>query len=285
MRPPPASRRRAAAGFTLIEMATAAALGSLILAALFSAYIQFRRQIRSLQLRSEVQQSVRFGMSALTRDLSMAGYGLQVPLSRLPQWINWVSNFTNNPIVLSGGGSAPDTLLMAAAYTCATVLSNSPAAKATQLVVASGGGANFANSSCRVVYIGRCELARVTAVNGNTLTVSTDPSISAGLKYAHAAGEPVELVQVLRYSIAPPESGWQIGSYLKREDFSGNTTAWYQSGVTDGLEDLQATRTGAVVRVALRGVSRSPERGWRDPVFGDSFRRITLTNTVFMRNL
>lgn len=72
--PPSAARRRASAGFTLVELMVAMVLGLLLTAAVTSLFVANKRNYRRNNLVAEMQDNARFAMQALVGDLAMAGF-------------------------------------------------------------------------------------------------------------------------------------------------------------------------------------------------------------------
>jgi type IV pilus assembly protein PilW len=71
---------RASAGFTLIEMLIALAIGSVLLASVYTFYINQKRLYDMREQVAEMQQNARAGIALMVRDIRMAGYNpLGVP--------------------------------------------------------------------------------------------------------------------------------------------------------------------------------------------------------------
>lgn len=285
------TRRRAGgapgpgAGFTLTEVLVAVLLGVMVIAGATTAYIQYRRMIISQQINAEVQATLRTAAMYLVRDLTMAGYGLDLTSVRLQQWITWVPNFTANPLVTQGSGSAADTITMAAAYDRLASLAAAVASGANTITLSSTDAAKFNTAEKRLIYIGGSELARITAINSGTLTISTHPTSARGLKYSYTAGAPVELVRAVTYSVDLTTAGSGLPYQFKREDYTSDTQYWYQNVLTAGIDDLQAERVGNVFTITLRARSTTVDPLYRDPATGSHFRRANLTLRVVPRNL
>ena len=270
-------------GMTLAEMMIGMLLGMVIIAAMLAAYIQYQRTIASTRFMREVQQNSRFAMAAMDREIAMTGYGLPIADSQLSTWIPWVSGFTANPSIVQGASGAPDGITVAAAYDRVSSLASATAAGATTITVPSGQGSLFSPSNRRVVFIGRCELARITGVSGDTLTVSRSPTSSVGLRRAHAADAPVEIVRVVSFALGT-STNVPVPRRLERTDNGVGGTNWYDRTVAGGIEDLQFSQSGAVLTVVLRARSEYPDRWYTHPVFNDQFHRETVTNSIPLRN-
>jgi len=77
------THRRRQAGFTLIEMMVALAIGALVIAAVFMLGGASARHFQEQQRVGVTQRSVRMAMSRLTRDVQLAGY-MHVPSEQAP---------------------------------------------------------------------------------------------------------------------------------------------------------------------------------------------------------
>jgi prepilin-type N-terminal cleavage/methylation domain-containing protein len=273
-------------GFTLLEVLVASTLALLVMGGVMSAFIQYQRSMEKQRLVNDVQGNLRVALSYLTRDISMAGYGLDLEDDELPVWITWVVGFTENPMIeddLSGG---TDSISVAAAferYSSTTV--NAPAGSTT-ITVEPGTTDKFNTMEKSVIYVGRCELARITAIMDNTLTITTNPDgVAKGLQFDYPAGSPIELVEVRTYSIGTPDTGAGPEPCLERNPNNEDEYYWFQNVITTGIDDFQVSKEDALVTVLLQGRSRDVDTMYTDPIYGDAHRRIAITNKVFMRNI
>ena len=275
LHPRPGNRR----GFTLTELLIASAVATVVIAAILSTYVNMRRRIVSQQILADVYQNVRFASTYLSRDLAMAGYGLaEVPFNQLNAWITWVPGFTVNPLITQG---TSDSVVLAGAFDRNSTLGADVSAGATSITVASGDGAKFSDARRRVIYVGRSELARVTAVNGDTLNVSIAPTTLRGLRRSYPSGAPVEMVCAYRYSVQPATE--EHPAFLRRENLGTSNATIQQEMITEGIENLQLQRVDDTVQMAIRGVATRPDETVTDGA--DPLRRVTVTNAVSLRNL
>ena len=270
--------RRKTAGFTLVEMMIAVFIMALLMTAVISSFIQYRYSLKAQRLTVDVQGNTHAALDILARDISLTGYGLNMVDSELDEWITWVSPLTSNPQIDQSGDS--DTLIIAGAYDRASSLLAGVADGSTQITVSSGDMDHFDTSTRRLIYIGRTELARIEAISGNSLTISTHPTKSIGLEFAHQANEPVEVVKVYTYQVR--DSGTL--PYLERDDNTGNGFFWLNNAVAIGIENLQVEQNGNMLSFSCRGRTLQPDHRWTDPDFGDNFRRETMTSSTYMRN-
>lgn len=286
MRAPRLPRPSDRAGFTLVELLIALLISSLVLGTVFSLFSQYRRGLRRQQNLSEIQQNLRFGFAQLARDLAMAGYGMTGQGARYPlaRWIPWVNNLTANPTIVSGGATGSDRITMVAAYDRLTRVYTPATAGSFAIVLPPGAGAAFDLSRRSVIYVGQSELLKITAIAGDTLTVSSSPTNTRALNWDHPAGEPVELVKAVTYSIAGTRGSATLPLHLKRTDYLISSPVWSQEAVTADVDWMKFARSNQSVQVILRGVARRPDRGAPNPGFTDGYRRLSMTNSVYLRN-
>jgi prepilin-type N-terminal cleavage/methylation domain-containing protein len=190
-------------GFTLVELMIASAVSALLVLGLVSTFVQQRKSYKSMQLMTEMDQNIRVAMDVVCRDLRMAGHGMNVRAADYAAWLSWAGGITGAVQVTQGSSGAPDTLQIVGALDDAPGrLSAQAAIGATSIILGSGQGAAFNASDQRVIMVGKTETARITGMSGDTLTISTDASISGrGLRNPYPAGAPVELVKLVTYSI------------------------------------------------------------------------------------
>ncbi len=233
---------------------------------------------------TEVQSNLRTGFMLLARDAALAGYGLNMFDSQLSRWIVWGDGEVNaNPMIVPGAEGASDELTLAAAYDRVAVVAQRAEEGTQMLVLRAGEGGAFNTTDRGLVYIGGCELARITAVSGDILTVSTHPELSAGLKYAHASGATVERVRLVTYSVVQEDESEMGAPYLRRSTHRPGGEEWIHEVAVPGIEHIRVTRAGNALTVRLRAVSQ-----YRDPLYtehADQRRRAELSSTVHMRNI
>jgi hypothetical protein len=267
-------------------MMMAGAVSVALIATVFTAFIFQRRTFEAQQRVNEMHQNVRTAIDVLTHDLHMAGYGLKgIPPYKTGEWVDWVSGMTDNPMVIQGAGTAPDTLMIAGALDEPVATLQTLATNRTITVrVSSGEGAQFNTTDRKVIYIGRTETARVLGVAGDTLTISVHPTLSRGLRYDYQAGTPIELVRVVRYEIRSPVAVYPFEPHLIREMADQTYGAEWQKLCAGNIEDMQITRNNHSVDLALTGRTSRPDPNYTHPVEGDNFRRMNLARRIQPRN-
>lgn len=87
-------------GFTLIELLIVMAISTIIVAAVYSAYVTQNKIYNSQEAVAEMQQNLRAGLVALTRDIRMSGYDLLATAD---------SGFVDNVSFSDGATPTPQT--------------------------------------------------------------------------------------------------------------------------------------------------------------------------------
>jgi len=261
------------AGFTLVELMVALALGLVILSSVLEAFSSQDKAYRVQDQITAMQQSVRASADLMVEDVRMAGYGL--PSSGVGSWVTWVA-MASNPQVTDGGGGAPDSIDIAAAFDSDVASLLVPAVAGTNvLTLGAGEGSNFNTTDKSVLFLGRNESAVVMGVAGDVLTIDTDPGTAGNqaLSTNYPAGTPLEAVRVISYQL--------VGTTLMRDENLGDG----DQPVVDDIEDLQFTRTGSTVTVAVTGRTAKEDPDYTHPTEGDGYRRLTYDPAVNLRNL
>lgn len=116
-RPPLNDRRRHSRGMTLVEVMVALTLGALLLAGVGVLFVEIRQSSRVERGLGEVQESARFALSYLSRDMRMVGYygcnanGLNlVNTLNNPSSFDWDFDTTLEAHEYTGSGSWSPTL-------------------------------------------------------------------------------------------------------------------------------------------------------------------------------
>lgn len=282
------------AAFTLVELVVATTLGTALVASALGFFINQRLLLKSSEIVSEVQQNVRTAVDMLSRDIRMAGYGLRVNSADLSSWVDWAADlsgtpitFDQNPRIVDGGGTSADAIWIAAVFDEATAGLAGPAASgACVLALGSGQGAGFNTTTRKVIQVGRVETARILAIAGDQLTISTDPTGTRGLRHDYPAGSEVALVTVRGYETHPATlNTYPYRPFLTRDDCTGETFTYdWQRLIAAGISDLQLTRIDDRVDFAVTGEAPVPDRFHRDSAVGDRIRRIRLQSSALIRN-
>lgn len=224
-----------------------------------------------------MEESLRAGLTTVSDTLRLGGCGL--PPSDLEDWITWVSGFTNDPVIVTDGGSGPDTISVAACTPPLGSLRISAAAGGTSLVVDSDTshavGTLFNDDDKALIWIGGIEHALVQSISSNVLTIDTDPTTNGnqGLKRAHPPGTPISRIDVSTLRIQTDPDTTLPALCVDKQRGSVVPAA-------DGISDMQVTavEVGRRYRIALTARSEK-----EDPINGALLTR-TLDSEITLRN-
>jgi hypothetical protein len=273
-------------GFTLTEMLLASGISMLAVIGIVAMFITHARSYTNHKLVREMQQNARFAMDSITRDLHMAGYGLAVRDSDVPLWIPWVTNMTDNPHIEAGATTTdPDTITVAGAFDPpVTQLAAAAPEDSTTLTLQSGGATHFDSYRNRVIYVGRCETARVVSKSGNQITISTDPTTNGkGLRYAYTNGAPIELVQTIVYRCHRETTLFGQEQFLVKDAGSTALPDW-QKMLCSHIENLQAGPASYGTWVSVTARTSETLAKHSDGVGDDGYLRTTVTSRIIPRN-
>ncbi|MCE9615112.1 MAG: prepilin-type N-terminal cleavage/methylation domain-containing protein [Lentisphaerae bacterium] len=274
------------AGFTLAEAIIAITISVFVLTGMVISFVSQTREYRRHRDSVEMRQNASAAATRVVQDLRLAGYGLPVPSSRLTQWITWVSGTTNVVRYINGASGAPDRLFLAGAFDPpAAALLNPIVRGNTSVTLQTGQGSQFNTTNRKLIFIDRQELARVTAVSGDVLTISTHPTLSPrGVRYPHAAGSPIELVQVVEYACDSSLTNSLRRPYLYRNDNRGVLTNRLQQLTTLGIQNFQVAPSTNGIALTFTAIAQRIDPAYTDPTVGDHYRRFSLTTTAVPRN-
>jgi hypothetical protein len=234
-----------------------------------------------MQQVNDMNQTVRVALDTVSADLRTAGYG--APIINIGAWVPWVPAVTGPVSVVQGTSPSADIMHLVGAFDDPVAFvgaASSPGATILQLQ--SGQGSQFNTARKRIIYIGRCETARIVSIADDTLTVSVDPTSSGlGLRYAYPIGTPVELVKVVTYSWGNDYAPY--GQYLKRWDNDDVTIVEWQKMIASNIEDFQITGAGKRYVVSMSGRVANMDPWYTHPTRNDHYRRTTVAITCQSR--
>ena len=279
-----AQRRKA--GYTLTEVSITMIVMVVALGGVLWTFLSLSRTYRVQKQYNTMQQNLFSCVDSIVRDVRMAGYGLDIDAGSLPRWIDWVPGVSAVIDVDQGTSGKPDRLsIVAGTGGIAATLTQAASAGATLINVSSNAAAALDTKTRKIIYVGRTETARIVSMSSQTLTISTDPSVSGqGLRYAYPVGAPIEVVEVLTYSCEPNPKGFPHRPYLVRNDNTGQVTNDLRIMIGLDIDDFQVTPVGVGVSLELRARIEDPDRTYTHPDIGDHFRRKVLTTRVIPRN-
>ncbi|NQT92661.1 MAG: hypothetical protein HQ559_07865 [Lentisphaerae bacterium] len=280
-------RPRAYSGFTVLEMQVALAISALVVAGTISIFFAQQNLYRRQRQVSDMNQNVRMALDFVVDDVRMAGYGVPVPATEFPLWIDWVGGVSNAVWVTQGASASdPDRISITAAFgDPVTSLNSASSAGDTVVQLPVHAASIFDTTTRKVIYIGKTELARIVSIAGFRMTISTDPvSAGAGLEYDYPAGTPVELVQVVSYYCNNNPTNFPYRPFLAKDDNRGLIAREAQKIVAVGIENLQARQTSNAVAIVLTARTAEPDTAYTHPVAGDHYWRKTVNSDVTLRN-
>jgi prepilin-type N-terminal cleavage/methylation domain-containing protein len=246
---------RGVAGFGLIELLIVLAISSILALGMWSLASTQERTYKAQDSGVEMQQNLRVVLQRLTKDIMAAGLGPQsstINGQNANAWYNAANswspfNITATSIDIVGASQAPSTL------------SAEVASGTNTLPLAAGEGANF--SAGQTINIAGVESATVTAVNGDTLT------LSANLTLTHPSQASVYPIQWVTYSIGA--GGVLNVDYLH----NGNSAQPVANDITAMTTTASATDPN-VLTVSLTGTAGTATT----PV------SYMVTDTIYRRN-
>ena len=285
------------AGFGLIELLVAFALLILVMGSVFSLFASNQkaysvqdqilerdqmmlacnellgREARSAGLKVALDSSGKLGPVAL---MIPAGF---LPSSPAPLTVSLTAN--DPPLKITpGSGSNPDAVTIIGAIgdkINPTKVTNDPAVGDTAITLNLTAVQTQALYSVGdVIYIGEeVENAKITAINGNQLTLDTDPGLSGnqGLTKNHAPWAEVGKLSVTSYEIF---TSGGIKS-LQRKENGGSFEA-----VAENFVDFQATQAGKNTDIVLTGRTAHPDSSY--PLNG-GYRQKVVSISVAPKNI
>jgi type II secretory pathway pseudopilin PulG len=272
--------------FTLVEMIMAVGVSLLIVSTMAGSYLQLRRVYRNIESASRRNENLRVAMLTLERDLRMAGYGLGTAGTNLMAWFPGAGAITGRVTITQGMSSnVPDSItILGALGSVTSSLQNSITAGATSLTVAPGDGNLFNALNRNVILVGGLEMARVMAVNGDQLTVSSDAVTNGvGLKYAYRYGNTIELIENVTYACGLMSGAESQIYYLSRDEHRDSLSAKFHA-IAANIDNFKISIPEVAYVIELTGRSEQADLRYVDPVYRDGYRRTKLRTSVFIRN-
>ena len=260
----PSERQR---GFSLVELMVAMTIGLAVLAGIGYMYIESRQSFRSMDNLSRMQESARYALEIMSRDIRMAGYrGCASSSGKFYNTLNSSSDAAYNfgvPVngyEASSGSWSPalptsgvgalggmsvlagtDAITLRSAFGSGTTVTNQPGTNGT------GSSADLKVTTPNELVIG--DIAIVTNCNASTVFQITNMNVSKdnvvhntgvltpgnstkdlGENYAASGGELIKM---------------QSRSYFIRTGASGRPSLWQATGATapqelaDGVQNMQ----------------------------------------------
>jgi hypothetical protein len=129
-------------------------------------------------------------------------------------------------------------------------------------------------------------MARVLGISDDTLAISRHRSANKGLRFDHAPGTPVELLQAATYRCIPDPGEYPHLPVLVRQVQTGSPQDLLDIILSPNIVDLQVTRSmdGHSIDITLGG--RSPVRDpfHNDVAHGDTYHHLDLHSRAYLLN-
>lgn len=274
-------------GFTLIELMMATGISMILVLSLVYTYTQQRYAYKVLQQRNELDQNIRAAIDMMARDIRNAGYGISSSVSLLPSWVDWVSgvSITGYVTTVTSGGNT--RLYVTGALEAPVANLNAAISSGSfTITLPSGKGSQFNTGSKKLICIGRTEMARITSISGDTLTLSTSPTTARALRYGYPAGSPVEQIKCVMYEQSNDSYNYPYVPHLRRDDNTGSMPYTWQRMVAGNIDRMViGNGTGGSVQLTIQGRTSDVDRKYTDPGYNDHFRRKTISTQVSVRKL
>lgn len=280
-------------GFTLIEMLIAVLLSGILVIVIYQ-FFDFQKKNYTLQDQlTEMQQNLRVGMDALSRDLRMGGYG--VPSATSPSAIVKITSATNNSIAYLVNYSDVYSQLSTTGTGTSLSVASRTGFKASDTIYVTD-GTKWASATISSSY------TSATGAGAITISPLSNPS--------YAVGSTVNVVNTITYTIDTTDT---TDEKLTRKQDTGNANP-----VCDNVDYLQfkyydknnallanpspytgvsldSTQRGNVRRIHILIVGRTSkfEMGYTCtgnydtgiPYPSDSYHRTKLESDIMLRNL
>jgi len=189
-------------------------------------------------------------------------------------------------LVLQDANGTTDAIWIVAAFEepVASLAANSLSGAST-LQLGVGEGAAFNTADKKMIFIGKVETARITAISGDTLTISTHATTSRGLQYDHPATSVIERVKVRSYEWAIETLNYPYQPDLTRDNsIAGTFTFFWQRMIANGISDFQIVESGDRVDIAVDGKASVKDNSHLNGDGGTEYRKLSMSSSAMGRN-
>jgi prepilin-type N-terminal cleavage/methylation domain-containing protein len=270
---------RKKSGLTLIELMVALVICTLLVGAVYRTFINQGKTYTIQDNVVDMQQSARFAIDRMTREIRVAGFGGVARV--LPVQFGAVT--LNN--IINPDTPVPGALSIVGAGTDAASLTAPAARPDTQIIVStltdSQGNPLFDTNARRYLSIDGLECHEIASIASNTNTITLKDS----LLYNHAVNTSVYAVRMITYQVVNQGGTPQ----LARDDNTGQGSqpeADYietiQFAYYDATGNITTAPNARMIKVSL--TARTPQS---DPDLkgGDGYRRRNLSTYVQMKDI
>jgi type II secretory pathway pseudopilin PulG len=305
-------------GFSIIELIIALLISLVVLSGVY-AYFNSQHKAHVVQTRvTEMNQNIRVAMNQIVSEIRMAGfktgYDSSFLMSNTSQWTSglvpdkpYTVAMNDNLIITKGASDPPDDMIsFIYADTDPTTLS-SPANQYDSTITLSMSSADVAATfhvgdmifigSGIISPAGELEYAKILNISGNQLGIDCDAVTAgvqgiqravSGLPNSYRAGAEVGLMKVVTYAVfnetndsshANHREGHPVLAKICNSDDSDD-----YAQIAEDIESMEIQAQGEDVEITLIGRTLKPDSGYNNPIFGDHYRRRTLSSMVQIRN-
>ena len=118
--------------------------------------------------------------------------------------------------------------------------------------------------------------SQIVSTTSNSIKFTLDITDDAGT--GPPDGDTSDSNENITYSLYTTDGIQKLGR-------KSTVTATINQPVAENIEDLQISQPGNSIKVVLIARSSKPDPNYTDPIYGDHYRRYTLTSVITPRNL
>jgi type IV pilus assembly protein PilW len=252
-------------GLTLIELLIALVLSSILIAALYRAFISQQKSYTVQDQVADMQQNVRGAIGQMVKEIRMAGYGGNLAI------LGSVNGFTD--MITPASNSI--TIILADEI---GALKQNVAKGTNQLKVTNA--RVFNTDKKKYLCLNGLNNYLVQSITGDTITLTT--SLAEG----HPINEPVYLVKAISYDLGLRGSR----TILRRNENTGGGAQPLAENI-ESLQFIYFDKNGdetvsppdiRMVKVTVTSITDMQDPGYKG---GDGYRRRTLSTNINVRNM
>lgn len=269
-------------GFTMVEMLVSTVISLIVLGGLFQFFQVMTKSFNENRQMAEMQQEVRYALNFVSDCVKLAGNGVP-PLSGWPVITN------------KDGGAGSDSVGVLGCYKSLVVQTTlAMGNESSQVKVSSPQGIEVGD----LVVIsyppnGWQEIFKCTAISGNLLSHATSPPYNTdnNLDHIYPVGSIVSIAT--HYSFFIKNEAGHPNLMVKTQVYNPEILAGdvesfqLRFKMKDNSWVNETTQLGDVRMVEISIIARTPDpiKGYIDPVYGDSYKRVELKTLVIPKNI
>jgi prepilin-type N-terminal cleavage/methylation domain-containing protein len=271
-------------GVTIIELIVSMTVGGILLAGAWNFFVTTTNSFEENRQASEMQQELRWASQFVSEHLKLAG-------NAVPPTSGW-----QVIEIKDGAGGASDSLTVMGSFKSIVALTTENMTSQASNVKPDSLG-KFEQGNLVVISDGTFqELFLVTQIQGNRLchTTSLPWNNDANLDHQYTTGSTLTVIDQFHFSVktdaqghpnllvktqAYPEQilGGDIDLFQVR--FKMKSGSWQNSIATSEVYDIRQ------IEITMRARSPKPLKNYRDPIYGDGYKRLEFKSIVIPRNI